>query len=140
MKKFLSPGFFYAYTILIPLIYVYFGLKKKNDILLGCGLILIAVSVATIRYYHAIMPLDIALILSGVMLLIICRLAYLYLKTPRHGIKYEKNEGEDPWLSKDVEAMVIAQALAQQHAPVHQKHNTGFGEGKFGGGGAGENF
>ncbi|MEO8147127.1 MAG: hypothetical protein ABI723_05785 [Bacteroidia bacterium] len=142
----LEPGediplsiFFYAFTISIPLLYVYFGLKKKDAIFLNCGLILIVATIATIRYYHSIMPIEIALILGGIILLSIAWFAYRLLKTPRNGFTIAEDKSESGWFSKDVEAIIMAQALAQQPAPP-QADNNNFGGGKFGGGGAGENF
>lgn len=130
---------FYAFTVLVPIAYVYFGLNKKDNVRLNCGLILIAVSIATIRYYHEMITLEIALLLGGILLLAIAYMAYHYLKTPKHGFTFEEDKGNAGWFSKDVEAIIIAQAMAAQTtAPKHDAAD--FGEGKFGGGGAGESF
>lgn len=130
---------FYAFTILVPFVYVYFALKKKDSVLLNCGLILIAVSIATIRYYHQLIPIEMALLLGGIVLLAIGYFAYIYLKTPRQHFTFEEDRNGTQWFSKDAEALIIAQALATTTAtPKHD--GAEYGDGKFGGGGAGESF
>lgn len=129
---------FYFFTIAIPLIYVAMGIKNKDNIRLNCGLILIAVSIATIRYYHQIIPIEFAFILGGILLLAIAALLFRYLKIPKYGFTIEADKANRNWFSKDVESILIAQSLGHQH---HTNPNDPLqGGGKFGGGGAGESF
>ena len=129
---------FYFLTLTIPLVYVFFGIKNKDSIRLNCGLILIAVSIATIRYYHQLMPIETAFILSGIVLLAIAALLFSYLKTPRHGFTLAADKSNRNWFSKDAEAILIAQSMAHQHP--QNVTDQAMGGGKFGGGGAGESF
>jgi hypothetical protein len=129
---------FYFFTITIPLVYVFMGIKNKDSIRLNCGLILIAVSIATIRYYHQILPLEYALTLGGLLLLAIAALLFRYLKTPKKGFTSKEDKGNRNWFSKDVEAILIAQSMAYQQPEVPADNLQGGG--KFGGGGAGESF
>lgn len=140
----LNPGeeiplyfLFYLFTIAIPLFYIFMGIKNKDSIRINCGLILIAVSMATIRYYHQIMPIEYALILSGAVLLIITAFLFNYLKSPKNGFTVEEDKANRNWFSKDMEAILIAQSIGQQAAPATDSLQGG---GKFGGGGAGESF
>ncbi|MEP6711173.1 MAG: hypothetical protein ABJA37_02100, partial [Ferruginibacter sp.] len=49
---------FWIFTILLPLIYLFAGIKKKDVVLIRVGLLLVAAMVFTIRYYHFIVPLE----------------------------------------------------------------------------------
>lgn len=129
---------FYFFTIAIPLVYVAMGIKNKDNIRLNCGLILITVSIATIRYYHQIIPIEFAFILGGISLLAIAAMLFSYLKVPKFGFTVKEEKGNRNWFSKDVESILIAQSIGQQHHTNPDEHLQGGG--KFGGGGAGENF
>ncbi len=131
--------FFYVFTAVIPVVYIYSGIVKKNYTLLNCGLLAAAASIATFRYYFSIAPIEIALIAGGVLLLVITGLTYRVLKVPVNGITTAEDTSSAPWFSKDVEAIIIAQAAAHQ-AAIKPADESMFGDGKFGGGGAGEKF
>ncbi len=129
---------FYFFTVAIPLFYVFMGIKNKDNIRLNCGLVLTVASIATIRYYHQIVPLEYALILAGVLLLSIAAFLFKYLKTPKNGFTVEVDIANRNWFSKDIESILIAQSVGNLH--TEQATDNLQGGGKFGGGGAGENF
>lgn len=58
------PLFILATALLPPLLLI-LGWRRLEPLLLYSGLVLIGVSIATIRLYHAVMPLSFALILIG---------------------------------------------------------------------------
>ncbi len=140
----LEPGediplafFFYAYTVLIPGAYIYWGLKKKNRILLQTGLILVAASVLTFKYYYSLGHHEITFTISGSIMIAVAWLSIRYLKTPRHGITFAEDK-EEKFLEKfDSEALIIAQSFSQ--TPT-ENNGPDFGGGKFGGGGAQSDF
>ena len=61
---------FWVFTVTIPLVYIWWGVKKKDIVLIRVGLILIAVMVFTIRFYHAVLRLETAMVLGGIFLLL----------------------------------------------------------------------
>lgn len=126
---------FWIFTIAIPIIYLFVGIQRKDRVLLRAGFILIAATVFTIRYYHAILVAEGAMMLAGSILLIIAWGLTRYLKTPKHGFTSQEdllaNEAK-----LQVEALVIAQTLSSQNAG----DKTQFGGGSFGGGGASGEF
>jgi len=135
----ISPGIilpfawlFWAFTFIIPIGYVWHGVKNKSLLFLRCGAMLAAASIATIRYYHAIMPLDVAFMLAGTLLIAISWLLIKYLRTPRGGFVFADNTAGRKEL-QNVEALIIAQAFKIKHGPAH---NVEFGGGSSGGGGA----
>ena len=88
----LQPGqdiagfwFFWILTITLPLLYIYLGIRRKDRILIGIGLLLIAAMVYTIRYYHSVAPLEVAMTLGGVAMIAVAYGCMRYLKVPRNG-------------------------------------------------------
>jgi len=131
-------AFFWIWTGLVPFIYIAFGLKMKNIILLRGGLILIAAAAFTFRNYYHIMPFEALLCLVGVLLIALAYGAIKYLNTPKHGFTYlEPDEGELMDKLK-VESLIVSETAPQ--APGGFTHDKPFGGGNFGGGGASSNF
>lgn len=128
---------FYILTALVPISYVYFGLKRKDKTLLWIGLLLVAAAVLTFKHYFSLGHPEVTLTLAGSIMIIIAYFSIKYLKTPKHGITYEEETDEDNFLKTNAEALVIAQSFSQQSQP---QNDPKFGEGGFGGGGAGSKF
>ncbi len=126
--------FFYAFTALIPLAYVFFGLKKKNRVLLQAGLVLIGAAVITFKYYYSLGHHEITLTISGIIMIGVAWLSIRYLKTPQHGITFTEDTDEKILEKFDAEALIIAQTFS---GPQHTgNQGPEMGGGKFGGGGA----
>jgi len=124
---------FWMLTVAIPVIYIYLGLKKKDTILLRAGLILVAAIVFTIRYYHSVAPLEVAMLIGGLVLIGAAYGCIKYLKTPRYGLT-DENTDDPHFLDKlHLESVIIAETYTPQ-APVTDDFQ--FGGGTGGGGGA----
>ena len=131
------PYLFWAFTFIVPFLYIYQGLKQKNRLILSVGLLAIAVSVATFRNYFHVMPLEIAAIIGGAILLATAYFAIKYLKNNKTPFTYDEDEDQKPFYQQ-AESLIIAQTFGNQ-----QGQNEGkplFGGGDFGGGGAGQEF
>ncbi len=129
--------FFWTWTILLPLVYIYSGLRKKDAIVLRTGLILVAAAAFTFRNYYRVMPIEGVLCIAGIILLGICYWVMKYLKTPKHGFTYEDLE-QDNFMDKlKVESLIVSETFSGPQVPAD---NTRFGGGDFGGGGASGNF
>lgn len=129
---------FWLLTILVPLVYIYGGIRKKDKILLRTGLLLIAFIVFTIRYYHSVMPLETAMALGGAMMILLAYALIQYLKTPRHGFtNEEQHEAETLKGLQIAESLVIAQTFKEV---PQQPDQFEFGGGSTRGGGAGGDF
>ena len=131
------PYVFWFFTFSIPVLYIYKGLKDKNRLLLSIGLLAIAAGVSTFRYYFHIMPLEIAAIIGGVVLLSIAYFSIKYLKNNKTPFTYDEAEGDKPFY-QHAESLIIAQTFGHQHTQEGEKPL--FGGGDFGGGGAGSEF
>jgi hypothetical protein len=126
---------FWGFTFLIPLVYLYFAVRHKDRKLLILGLLGVVAAFITLRTYHQILPLEIALLLAGVALLVISILLIRYLQTPRHGLNDQPDAATPRWLK--AQNVLMAQ-LTQQ--TLQQTPDLKLGGGDFGGGGAGEKF
>jgi uncharacterized membrane protein YgcG len=130
---------FWIWTMAIPLVYILFGLKRKNAMLLRTGMILVAAAVATFRVYYHLLPIEIMLTLSGIIVLTGVYAIISYLKTPRHGFTYAEPKETNTADSLNLEGLAIGQAASHLppagHAPASR-----FGGGSGGGGGSSGDF
>jgi hypothetical protein len=136
----LAP-FFYAFTILVPLVYLWLGLKRRSYLFLRLGLLLEVAGILAIKYYHSFMPPETALSLAGIALILIAYFCLQYLKTPKHGITLEAGEHNDKHAAlANIANIAVSQVISNQGHPQADQNTTEFGGGDFGGGGAGADF
>ena len=128
---------FYSLTALIPLVYLYFGIKNKDVVLLRVSLVLIAISVFTFKYYYGFGHPEITLTLAGAILLIISIGLFKYLKVVRYGFTRE-NILSEKWGDANIAAFVVSQTMGGNQVKVDDSFKGGWGE--FGGGGATGDF
>lgn len=143
MQLDLAPGndiplafIFYGLTVIVPVLYLYFGIKNKDVVLLRVSLLAIAFSVFTFKYYFSLGHPEFTLTAAGVILLLITWLLLRYLKTPKHGYTRE-NIVKEKWADANAEAFVISQTLGGNHVVIDESFKGG-GGGFSGGGASGE--
>jgi hypothetical protein len=130
---------FWAWTILVPFIYIGFGIKKKNMILLRVGLILVPAAVVTFRTYYHILPIDAALTIAGAIVLTVVYAVVKYLKTPKHGFTTAEPDEVNLLDHLKAESLIVAETFS--HAPAAPANDGAkFGGGDFGGGGSSGDF
>ena len=122
---------FYAFTAGIPVLYIVLGLRRHDRLLLNLGLLALAFSIFTLRYYRSLLPPEIAATLGGVLLLAVALAALRYLRTPRYGFTAAADGEATPQFN--LESVVVAQTA---HAPAAPEAGFQFGGGHSGGGGA----
>ena len=125
---------FWILTVLIPFLYIVRGIQKKDALFLRVGLLLIAAMIFTIRYYHSVMPHEVAMTIAGSILLILSYGLISNLKQPKFGFTYAELNKENKMEKLQIESLIIAETFGQQTKPTE---TTKFGSGSFGGGGAG---
>jgi hypothetical protein len=129
--------FFWAWTMLLPLLYIIRGVMKKNIMLIRVGLVLFAVAIFTFRTYYHVMSAELAMIIGGTALLALVFTITRYLKIPKHGFTYvDIDNAADSNLK--LEALFTAATLGHNKAAPTQTDR--FGGGNFGGGGTGGGF
>ncbi|RYE22965.1 MAG: hypothetical protein EOP42_23815 [Sphingobacteriaceae bacterium] len=130
--------FFWLWTMLIPFIYVWLGIKNKNLMLLRIGLLLVMLAAFTFRLIFHLLPTEYALALSGALLLLITVSIIRYLKTPKSGFTYTQRNSKHWANNLNLESLIVAQAA---HTPAMPTPDTDrFGGGSFGGGGSSSDF
>lgn len=130
------PWLFWTLSLLLPPAYIWLGLRKKDRVPLAMGLILTAAAVFTVRAYHAVMPLETAMALGGIVLIAVSYITHRYLKTPKRGFTTQAMNTRS-FGAEQLEGLIIAETM--QHAP-QPAETTRFGGGSGGGGGAGGEF
>lgn len=126
------PWLFWTLSIALPPLYIWMGLRRRDRIPLATGLILIAAAVFTVRAYHAVMPIETAMVLGGIVLVAVSYFAHRYLKSPKLGFTTEAMHTEKFGIEQ-LEGLIIAETM-QQTSPSGEDFR--FGGGSGGGGGA----
>ncbi len=129
---------FYFLTGIIPLSYLYFGIKNKDTVLLRVSLLVFAFSVFTLKYYYSLGHTEITLSIAGALLILTAILLMRYLKTMRGGFTRE-NLLAHRWGNMNVEAILISQTMGGNQSTNSDTIETG-GGGASGGGGSSSNF
>lgn len=131
--------FFWVWTIIIPIAYIYRGLLIKDAISLRVGLLLCIPAFLTLRHYHHSIPLEWVLILIGAITLAVSWFLTSYLKTPKHGLTYKDLSSNSLMDQLKIESLIISETSSSiGNAPTTT--GTQMGGGKFGGGGASDGF
>ncbi|MES2518079.1 MAG: hypothetical protein V4585_08230 [Bacteroidota bacterium] len=126
---------FYFFTLIIPVAFIYFGLRDRDRLIMILGMITLAFSIFTYRYYFAVLPVEIALTLGGVLLMALAGGLIYYLRTNKFGFTYEP---EDEREGMNLEALFMSQVIQSK---IPQQGDTfRFGGGDVGGGGAGGEY
>jgi hypothetical protein len=128
---------FYVLTAMVPIGYLYFGIRNKDIVLLRVSLIAIAFSVFTFKYYFSLGHPAITITLAGIILTGVSLWLMKYLKVIRHGFTRE-NHLPEKWADMNVEALVISQTMGGNQITEDQSSLGGGGD--FDGGGATTNF
>lgn len=129
--------FFWFCTIVIPFVYIFLGIIKREMLLLRIGLVLIAAIVFTVRYFYHAMPAETAMTLGGLFLLLVSWLLTHYLKEPKGGYTSQEIKNNNDLGKSQLEALLLAQTFSHSGSA---DSNTKFGGGDFGGGGASGDF
>lgn len=130
---------FYILTFFIPIFYIFFGLNKKDRIYFLIGMSTLAFSIFTIRYYYAILPVETALVIGGMLLFGLSFLSIKKLKNNTTGLTFQPDKGNDSSFILHAQAFLI-NAQVNTQAPATENSKMPFGGGGFSGGGAGESF
>lgn len=125
---------FWLLTFLIPGIYVGRGFAKKDRMLLVLGLLGLIGAAATVHAYAALVPLNVALTLGGLILIGLAVVGIRYIAQPKYGFTDEPDDDSPNEFFANAANIVIVQATGA--ATQGAKDTLRFGEGDFGGGGA----
>ncbi len=128
---------FYLLTVLVPFIYLYFGIRQKDVVLLRTSLMMVTFSVFTFDYYYGVTLTEITLTIGGIILLGISLVLFNYLRLMRNGYTRE-NLMSEKWANMNVEAFIISQTMGGNQVKSDESFQGKGGE--FGGGGSTGSF
>jgi hypothetical protein len=132
---------FYIFTIAVPVIYIYIGLKNKDRIFLRLGILALAFGIYSIKMYHHLLPTEWALMLAGAAAFAVAYFAIRKLRGKEEGLTYEPDRFTSQQDLLNAEAIMMAENFAIQPAPaLNTDSGVQFGGGEFGGGGSGGAF
>lgn len=122
---------FYLFTILIPIIYIVVGLKKRDRTFLILGLLTAAFSFFTYRYYFGIIPTEIALLNCGTLLIGAVSFIIYQLKQAKFGFTYAPDNNYE---GLNLDTILLSELV---NTKLHSNDDSlKFGGGSSGGGGA----
>ncbi len=131
---------FWTWTLVIPFLYIYWGIRKKDVLFLWEGLALVAVLVFTIRRYHQLLTLEWAMVLGGLILIALAYGLIRYLKIPRLGFTSAESGDNHELANLHIESLVIAETFAGTSTVPAPAKEFKFGGGSGGGAGAGGEY
>jgi len=129
---------FYGFTLIIPIAYLVWGIKQKSILFIRVSLIVIALSVITIKYYYSFGHPEITVTVAGAVLILVSLLLIKYLKKNRNGFIRDQIF-KSKWDNTDLAAFIASQSLGGHQ--INESESTLAGQGgEFGGGGASGEF
>ncbi|MBC7652825.1 MAG: hypothetical protein H7101_13855 [Deinococcales bacterium] len=129
--------FFWLWTLVIPILYLIKGVTKKERYFIHIGIALFVASIATIRVYHQLLPIEVALLLAGSILISIGYGLMKYLETPKNN--FTALLIDDNKNFANIEAL-IAVSVTSLTSKLRTQNTTEFGGGSSGGAGATGNY
>ncbi len=128
------PALFWVLTFVIPAIYLWQGLTKKNRMLIILGSLGIIAAFMTIHEYVMLLPLNVALTTGGLALIGFAIIGIRYLATPRHNFTDIPDDDSPNEMFINIASIAAVQATSGSLHPP--KDNLQFGDGNFGGAGS----
>ncbi|MBS7253462.1 hypothetical protein [Flavobacterium branchiicola] len=131
--------FFYAFTFIVPVVYLVQALRTKDRIMLWISFLAIAFSIYTIRFYHSVLPIEVALTLGGVVMFAVAYFSIQKLKHRESGLTFKPDRINNSDAFLNAEALVVASTFGMK-PEVKVDSPMEFGGGGFSGGGSEGSF
>lgn len=132
--------FFYAFTAIIPIVYLVQAVKTKDRILLWISFLAIGFSIYTIRFYHLVLPIEVALTLGGVVLFAVAYFSIRKLKDNESGLTFKPDRINNSNAFLNAETLIVASAFGLKPEAKPENSPMDFGGGGFSGGGSEGSF
>jgi hypothetical protein len=132
--------FFYAFTISIPACYLLYSLLKKDKPMLWIGFLALAFSIFTIRYYHHLLPVEVALTFGGLLLFVFTYFSIKKIKNNKTGITFLPDRFSNSNSQLNLETVIVASQFGLKPEIKPEESPMDFGGGGFSGGGSSGEF
>ena len=128
--------FYWIFTFSIPFLYIVYGVAKKDLIPIRTGIFLVMAAILTYKYFFTMLPLEVEMLLVGIVLISVAYFLIKWLRQTRHGFTSEAISARPEW--KNIEGLIIAETMSGGDKPT-QDDNL-FSGGSGGGAGASGDF
>ncbi|KIQ22319.1 hypothetical protein RT99_09045 [Flavobacterium sp. MEB061] len=132
--------FFYAFTFIVPAVYLVQALRVKDRIMLWISFLAIAFSIYTIRFYYSVLPIEVALTLGGMVLFTIAYFSIRKLKNNEVGVTFKPDRINNSNALLNAEALIVASTFGLKPEAKITESPMEFGGGGFSGGGSDGSF
>ncbi|WP_144891763.1 hypothetical protein [Flavobacterium tiangeerense] len=130
--------FFYGFTFIVPVSYLVLSLFKKDRFMLWIGILALCFSIYTIRFYYALLPVEIALTIGGLALFAFTFFAIKKIKNNINGVTFQPDRFSHGNLFGTAEILMATQLGLKPETTVESPME--FGNGDFSGGGSGGSY
>nr|WP_315197279.1 hypothetical protein [uncultured Flavobacterium sp.] len=131
---------FWAFTFLIPVVYLFFSLKNKDRMMLWIGFLALCFSFFTFRMYHHVLPPEVALTIGGLVLFAFTYFAIKKTKYNETGITFKEDRFANPNAFSNLQILVVASQFGIKPEAKIEESPMEFGGGGFSGGGSNGEF
>ncbi|WP_269235882.1 hypothetical protein [Flavobacterium flavigenum] len=128
--------FFWFFTFIVPVIYLVYSLKSKDRIMLWISFLAIAFSFYSFRFYHSVLPIEVALTLGGIMMFAVAFYFIRKLKTKESGLTFKPDRISNSNAFLHAEALIIASSFGMKPEAKPAESPMEFDGGGFSGGGS----
>lgn len=132
--------FFWSFTFVVPVLYLFFGLRNKDRILLWIGFLTFCFSIFTFRTYHHVLPAEVALTFGGLLLFAFTYFAIRKIRDNEKGITFKPDRIDNTNSLLNAEVLIIASTFNLKPEIKAEESPMEFGGGDFSGGGSGGSF
>jgi hypothetical protein len=132
--------FFWAFTISVPVLYLFFSLKNKDRMMLWIGFLALCFAFFTVRMYHHVLPPEVALTIGG---LVVFAFTYFSIKKTKFnetGITFKEDRFANPNSFANLQTLVVASQFGLKPEAKVDESPMKFGGGGFSGGGSSGEF
>lgn len=127
--------FFYIFTFVVPIIYMFYGIKLLDRAMLWIGFITIGFSFYTIDYYFLEVPIQVYLTLGGLLLFAVAYFSIKALKDKTQGITFQPDRFINSNDFLHTEALILTSQFGLK-PEIAVESPMEFGGGGFSGGGS----
>jgi hypothetical protein len=132
--------FFWAFTFITPLAYLFFSLKNKDRIMLWIGFLALFFSFFTFKMYHHVLPPEVTVTIGGLVLFAFTCFAIKKTKHNETGITFKADRFTDSDAYLNLQTLVVASQLGIKPETKIEESPIKFGGGDYSGGGASGSF
>jgi hypothetical protein len=132
--------FFYAFTFIVPIVYLVQALRTKDRIMLWLSFLAIGFSIYTIRFYYSVLPIEVALTVGGLVLFAIAYFSIRKIKDKEVGLTFKPDRINNSNSILNAEALIVASTFGLKPEVKPADSPMDFGGGGFSGGGSEGSF